>query len=127
MHCYFAATACPGPYLKRKFAYIAEAVNKRLQAVQPEPEKPVGNQEPAQVKTDYAASFKKAKAGTYKVRGTNNGLNLRAGASTGKTVLTVMPNGAKVTCYGYYTKSWLYVVTADGKKGFCHSTYLKKA
>ena len=30
MHCYFAATACPGPYLKSKFGYIADKVNKRL-------------------------------------------------------------------------------------------------
>lgn len=32
MHCYFAATACPGPYMKTKFAYIANAVNKKLAA-----------------------------------------------------------------------------------------------
>lgn len=133
MHSYFAATACPGPYLKSKFPYIAEEVNKRLSGEeqpvvqeQPEEGKTAASTEPAQVKTDYAASFKKAKAGTYKVRGTTNGLNLRAGASTDKAVLAVLPNGAKVTCYGYYTKSWLYVVTADGKKGFCSSTYLKK-
>ena len=30
MHCYFASTACPGPYLKSKFPYIAEEVNRRL-------------------------------------------------------------------------------------------------
>lgn len=30
MHCYFAATACPGPYLKTKFEYIADKVNKLL-------------------------------------------------------------------------------------------------
>jgi hypothetical protein len=30
MHCYFANTACPGPYLKSKFQYIADEVNKRL-------------------------------------------------------------------------------------------------
>lgn len=30
MHKYFAATACPGPYLESKFPYIAEQVNKRL-------------------------------------------------------------------------------------------------
>ncbi len=30
MHCWFAATACPGPYLKSKFKYIADEVNKRL-------------------------------------------------------------------------------------------------
>ena len=30
MHCWFAATACPGPYLKSKFPYIAQEVNRRL-------------------------------------------------------------------------------------------------
>lgn len=30
MHKYFAATACPGPYLESKFPWIAEEVNKRL-------------------------------------------------------------------------------------------------
>lgn len=30
MHSYFAATQCPGPYLKSKFSYIASEVNKRL-------------------------------------------------------------------------------------------------
>lgn len=28
MHCWFQATACPGPYLKSKFQYIADEVNK---------------------------------------------------------------------------------------------------
>lgn len=32
MHKYFAATACPGPYLENKFPYIANEVNKRLSA-----------------------------------------------------------------------------------------------
>lgn len=37
MHKYFAATACPGPYLESKFKYIADEVNKRLGGVeQPE-------------------------------------------------------------------------------------------
>jgi hypothetical protein len=30
MHKWYQATACPGPYLGSKFAYIAEEVNKRL-------------------------------------------------------------------------------------------------
>ena len=30
MHCWFAATSCPGPYLKSKFTYIADEVNKQL-------------------------------------------------------------------------------------------------
>ena len=35
-HNYFAATACPGPYLKSKFSYIADEVNKRLSGDSPE-------------------------------------------------------------------------------------------
>lgn len=35
MHKYFAATACPGPYLGGKFPYIAEQVNLRLVAKKP--------------------------------------------------------------------------------------------
>lgn len=31
-HNYFCATACPGPYLKSKFTYIADEVNKKLGA-----------------------------------------------------------------------------------------------
>lgn len=30
MHSYFVATECPGPYLKSKFKYIADEVNRRL-------------------------------------------------------------------------------------------------
>lgn len=33
MHCWYAATACPGPYLKSKFAYITTEVNKKLTSV----------------------------------------------------------------------------------------------
>ena len=32
MHRYYMATACPGPYLASKFTYIANEVNKRLNA-----------------------------------------------------------------------------------------------
>lgn len=32
MHCWYAATSCPGPYLKSKFSYIAKEVNKLLEA-----------------------------------------------------------------------------------------------
>lgn len=30
MHCWFAATTCPGPYLKSKFQWIADQVNAKL-------------------------------------------------------------------------------------------------
>lgn len=36
MHCWFSPTACPGPYLKEKFPYIAERVNAKLYAIKPE-------------------------------------------------------------------------------------------
>lgn len=32
MHCWFSSTQCPGPYLKSKFQYIADEVNRRLDA-----------------------------------------------------------------------------------------------
>lgn len=37
MHRWFAETLCPGPYLASKFWFIAEEVNKRLQAATPPP------------------------------------------------------------------------------------------
>lgn len=52
MHCWYSATACPGPYLKSKFGYIADEVNKLLNVVEPTP-----------VKVDYAS----VKAGTVYV------------------------------------------------------------
>lgn len=33
MHCYYSATACPGPYLKSRFSDIANQVTARLQPV----------------------------------------------------------------------------------------------
>lgn len=41
MHKWFAATACPGPYLESRFADIAQQVNQRLVAVPATPEKEV--------------------------------------------------------------------------------------
>lgn len=40
MHKYFAATACPGPYLEKKFQYIADEVNKRLDTASSTPAAP---------------------------------------------------------------------------------------
>lgn len=77
----------------------------------------------AVIKADPARDFDKGKAGTYTVRA-NGGLHLRAGASTLKASLEVMPDGSKVQCYGYYTGDWLYIVSASGKTGFAHRAYL---
>lgn len=81
----------------------------------------------ATIKAESAKSKDTSLAGTYKV--TASALNLRTGAGTNKTILAVMPNGAKVQCYGYYTSvsgtKWLYIVY-NGITGFASSTYLKK-
>lgn len=78
-------------------------------------------------KLDAARSFDRAYAKTYTV--TASSLNLRSGAGTDKHIITAMPKGTKVTCYGYFTKvgatPWLYVRTADGTLGFCSKKYLK--
>lgn len=82
-------------------------------------------------KVDYAQSFLESLTGTYK---TTTGLNMRAGAGTSKTILTVIPKGEKVTCYGYYTSvngiRWYYVTYSNSNgvrfTGFVSSKYLKK-
>ena len=79
-----------------------------------------------QVVPETAKSFKASLSGSYKVTA-KSGLYLRAGASTSKGIIELMPYGSKVRCYGYYTGSWLYVVSESGKTGFCSKTYLTKA
>lgn len=73
------------------------------------------------VKVDYAHSFSKSIARTYT---TIANLNLRTGASTSKTVITVIPKGAKVNCYGYYTGGWYYVQYGN-HTGFCSKDWLR--
>ena len=75
---------------------------------------------------DHAKSYGLGKAGTYRVKSSDGTLNLRAGASAQKPLIEVMPNNSLVNCYGYYTGDWLYVVSAKGNVGFCHSGYLSK-
>lgn len=85
----------------------------------------------ATVKIDAATRRDGSLSGTYTA--TSN-LNLRSGAGTKKQSLTVMPKGAKVTCYGYYNLDgdgirWLYVTyKAVGKTytGYASSRYLVK-
>lgn len=79
------------------------------------------------VKVDYAQSFNKKYAGTYTVK-SSDGLNMRAGANTSKTLIKNVPNGAKVQCYGYFTKEtdgtiWL-LVSYKGYTGFMSKGYL---
>ena len=72
----------------------------------------------------YAESKDKSLAGTYEV---TTGLNLRRGAGTQYGIITVLPEGARVKNYGYFTQvgetRWLYVAY-KGKVGFCSEAYL---
>ena len=81
-------------------------------------------------KVESAKSFSISVIGKYK---TTNTLNMRSGAGTSKTILTVIPKGGKVTCYGYYTSvsgiKWYRVNYKTSNKrytGFVSSEYLSK-
>ena len=82
---------------------------------------------PTSIKIASAKSFDRTYAKTYTV--TASALNLRSGAGTDRPIIKSMPKGAKVTCYGYYTKNdatvWLYVKDQDGALGYCSKKYLK--
>lgn len=85
----------------------------------------------SKIKIDPAQSLLKSLSGTYQA---TSDLNMRAGAGTSKTILTVIPKGGKVSCYGYYTNvngtKWYYVTYKNPKgtlfTGFVSSKYLKK-
>lgn len=71
----------------------------------------------------------KSKASKYvKWYETTANVRLRAGAGTNKSIITTVPEGEKVQCYGYYTKAeaytWLYV-TYEKYAGFIRSDNLK--
>lgn len=81
------------------------------------------------VKVEPATSFDKGIAGTYIVNTSTDPLMLRSGAGADKAIIARMPKGAKVQCYGYYTKvcgvKWHYI-TYNGHTGFAFGKYLKK-
>ena len=81
--------------------------------------------------TEGAKSFDKSLAGTYKV--TASAIYVRNGAGTMKTILTSIPKGTAVKCYGYYTevsgRKWLLVQFTYKNvtyTGFASSKYLAK-
>lgn len=79
-------------------------------------------------KLQYARAFNKSVAGTYKVEA-KSGLNLRYGAGVDYDSIKLLPDGATVRCYGYFTEiggvKWLYI-NASGSLGFASSKYLTK-
>ena len=96
------------------------------------PPVPAEPETPAAEQPEVAHNFSKTVAGAYKVTAT--ALNVRIGAGTDKRILTTIPNGTTVRCYGYYNVvsgvKWLcVVVTQNGVTytGYCSSQYLKRA
>lgn len=73
-----------------------------------------------------ATGFSKTYAATYK---TTSALRLRSGAGTNKNIITVIPSGGTVSCYGYYSSvsgtPW-YLVAYGKYTGYVSSKYLKK-
>ena len=82
----------------------------------------IKEQKIAKIKVDYARSFNKNIAGIYT---TTARLNLRTGAGSNRDIILVMPKGAQVKSYGYYTNDWYYV-KYDGYTGFCEKAYLTR-
>ena len=78
------------------------------------------------VKVDYAES-KKDGYGKGKTFTVTTALNMRTGAGTHKSIIRVLPKGAKVTWYGFYTRyngtDW-YLIAYNGGTGFVSSKYL---
>ncbi len=64
-----------------------------------------------------------SQAGTVKAVG---GLNVRAGASTGTSILTTLSNGSYVTLMSK-SGSWWRVEYGNGLYGYCHADYIVNA
>lgn len=82
----------------------------------------------ATYKLAAAKSFDKSLAGTYITKGAYNMRYVPGEIASGNVIL-VVPKGASVNCYGYYTSvngtKWLYVAY-NGKTGFITSAGLTK-
>lgn len=93
MHKWFAATACPGPYLESKFPYISEQINARLGNMQrPSAPTPSGT-------TPYRVRVVIPDLNIRKGPGTNYGT---VGKHTGKGVFTIVEeaSGTGATRWG---------------------------
>lgn len=82
-------------------------------------------------KNGVAEGFSRTVAGVYK---TTDYVNIRTGGSVEYPIITCVPKGTRVDCYGYYHSEgdmlWLYVAVKTIDKGmvtgFMCSTYLRK-
>lgn len=91
--------------------------NISLPIPQPEPQPTPTPEPPKPQPTDEYAGIWKTKA--------ISGLNMRTGAGTNHSIITCIPFGSQVACYGDKDGDWLKV-TWNGNTGWCCQTYLSK-
>lgn len=73
------------------------------------------------IKTDKAQSFDRE---ISKIYTTTAKLRLRTGADFSKQIITIIPKGDNVFCFGRYTGDWYYV-RYNNQFGYCLKTYLQ--
>ena len=82
-------------------------------------------------KTEAAKHYDRKEAGTYYVCTKSDPLMMRIGAGTNRRIITRVPKGGKVQCYGYYNldkdgvTKWLYCVYSN-HRGYLCRTYLRR-
>lgn len=114
MHKWFAATACPGPYLESKFKYIADEVNKQLN----------GTTTNSSTKSSKAAS---SAFTAYKVKVTVDALNIRNGAGTKYAVNGVISDKGTYTIVEEKTvSSQTWGKLKSGAGWICLTDYTKR-
>lgn len=108
MHQYFDATACPGPYLKSKFQYIADEVNSRLSG---EEEKETSN-----------GTLYRVQVGAYKVKANADAQLAKVKAAGFGTYLVLVDGLYKIQVGAFSSKAnaqaQLAKVKAAGFSGF---------
>ena len=81
-------------------------------------------------KTEVARYYDRKEAGTYIVNTKSDPLMMRTGAGSNRKIITRVPKGGKVQCYGYYNYGdkdvkWLYCVY-NNRRGYLCRTYLRR-
>ncbi len=125
VHRWYANKSCPGDWMYARMGELATRVTNRLTKEQlpnqgSDTIKPVN----PEVKVDPAMEKTAAYVGAWTVTA-KSGLNMRTGANSNKKIITTIPYGKKVTCYGYHTGKWLLIIY-NGITGFVYKQYLKK-
>ena len=98
MHCWLTSTLCPGPYLKSKFDYIAEEVNKRI-----------------------GAQFK-----PYLIKVTVDALNIRKGPSVDYEIVTTIKDKGIYTIVSQNGEWGLLKAYQNGRNGWINLYYTKE-